>query len=81
MAEYRYPLGDEIKKVAENAINEVIKNKFVPVVRCKDCKYNNRCMLQEFVKSNSVRPFNENEFYCPDGKMMEKDTDEQDRKY
>ena len=39
MAEYRYPLCDEIKKVAENAINEVIKNKFVPVVRCGDCKH------------------------------------------
>ena len=52
-------------------INECDAVDAVPVVRCVECKYNGRCMLQEFVKDNSVRPFNENVFYCPDGERKE----------
>ena len=47
----------------------------VEVVRCKDCKYNNCCLLQSFVEDNSKDeiPFDPNTWYCPDGERKEKE--------
>lgn len=39
----------------------------VPVVRCKECKYDGACMTQSFVESESVIPFDRSTFYCADG--------------
>lgn len=36
----------------------------VPVVRCKDCKYNNHCFTQEFV-------FDKNTWFCADGERKD----------
>lgn len=39
-----------------------------PVVRCINCKFDNACMLQSFVESESIKPFDKNTFFCADGK-------------
>ena len=45
----------------------------VPVVRCKDCKYDGRCMFQSFVIDNSRDevPYDKNTFYCADGERKD----------
>ena len=45
----------------------------VPVVRCKDCKYDGRCMFQSFVIDNSRDevPYDKNTFYCVDGERKD----------
>ena len=75
MAVYTFPLGDEIKKLAENAINEAIKNKFVPVVRCKDCRWwCTDCMPEEFGWCDAtVNRSTAEDWFCADG---ERRTDE-----
>ena len=42
----------------------------VEVVRCKDCKFNNRCMLQGFVRDNAIEPITD-DWFCGDGKRRE----------
>ena len=49
---------------------ELAKHDFVEVVRCKDCKYNNRCMLQSFVRDNAVEPITD-DWFCADGVRKE----------
>ena len=41
----------------------------VQVVRCEECVYRRRCMLQHFVESNAVdsTKIDWNEWYCADG--------------
>lgn len=64
MAVYTFPLGDEIKKLAENAINEAIKNKFVPVVRCADCKHRGNDFECPLAPIGLGVP---DDFFCADG--------------
>ena len=42
-------------------------------VRCKDCKYDGRCMFQSFVIDNSRDevPYDKNTFYCADGERKD----------
>jgi len=40
------------------------------LVRCEDCKFNNRCMLQGFVRDNAVIPITD-DWFCADGKRKE----------
>ena len=44
----------------------------VPVVRCKDCKYDEQCLLQSFVRDNSCDsvPYTKN-WFCADGERKE----------
>lgn len=42
----------------------------VAVVRCKDCKFNNRCLLQHFVRDNAVEEITD-EWFCADGKRQD----------
>lgn len=42
----------------------------VQVVRCKDCKFNNRCLLQHFVRDNAVDEITD-EWFCADGRRSE----------
>ena len=42
----------------------------VEVVRCKDCKFNNRCLLQHFVRDNAVEAIT-GEWFCADGRRSE----------
>ena len=39
------------------------------IVRCKDCVYHRKCMLQHFVESNAVdgAKIDWNKWYCADG--------------
>ena len=39
------------------------------IVRCEECVYRRRCMLQHFVESNAVdgKPIDWSEWYCADG--------------
>ena len=69
MAEYRYPLGDEIRKLAENAINEAFKNKFVPVVRCKDCRHKVGEYDGYICCDKNI--WREPDWYCADGERVE----------
>lgn len=39
---------------------------YAPVVRCKKCKYNGRCMLQGFIADNAVKPITD-DWFCADG--------------
>ena len=43
----------------------------VSVVRCIHCQYNGKCLTQEFVKEESRIPFDENMFFCADGKRKD----------
>ena len=45
----------------------------VQVVRCKECVYHRRCMLQHFVESNVVdsTKIDWNKWYCADGERRE----------
>ena len=40
------------------------------LVRCGECEYNGRCMLQAFAKDNAVEPIT-NDWFCADGKRRE----------
>ena len=40
------------------------------LVRCKDCKFNNRCLLQHFVRDNAVEAITD-EWFCGDGRRSE----------
>ena len=48
----------------------------VEVVRCADCKYDERCMFQDFVRDNRVEPYDKTVFYCADGKRKDGGQDE-----
>lgn len=39
----------------------------VPVVFCRECKYNNACFTQSFVESEGVLPFDRDTWFCADG--------------
>lgn len=41
----------------------------VPVVRCEDCKYDEQCLLQSFIRDNSCDnvPYTK-DWFCADGK-------------
>ena len=41
------------------------------VVTCENCKYNNACMLQMFVESESKVPFDRSTFFCADAAEVE----------
>ena len=43
----------------------------VEVVRCADCKYDERCMFQDFVRDERVEPYDKTVFYCADGKRKD----------
>lgn len=43
----------------------------VEVVRCKECQYNGHCFTQEFVQDEGLTPFDENKWYCADGKRRD----------
>ena len=45
----------------------------VEVVRCADCKYDERCMFQDFVRDERVEPYDKTVFYCADGKRNAED--------
>lgn len=40
----------------------------VEVVRCADCKYDERCMFQSFMQDERVEPYDKTVFFCADGK-------------
>ena len=48
----------------------------VEVVRCADCKYDERCMFQDFVRDNRVEPYDKTVFFCADGKHKDGGQDE-----
>lgn len=43
----------------------------VEVVRCADCKYDERCMFQEFVRDERVEPYDKTVFFCADSKRKD----------
>ena len=43
----------------------------VEVVRCADCKYDERCMFQSFVQDERVEPYDKTVFFCADGKRKD----------
>lgn len=45
-----------------------------PLIRCKDCEYNNRCMYQSFVRDNTLKPMSIDDWFCPDGKEVKHET-------
>ena len=51
-----------------NTLNSIPAADVVEVVRCKDCKYDERCMFQDFVRDERVEPYDKTVFYCADGK-------------
>ena len=49
-------------------ISEIPAADVVEVVRCADCKYDERCMFQDFVQDERVEPYDKTVFFCADGK-------------
>ena len=65
-----YDSNGELRFVVD--VNEIEKQPTVnadPVVRCEECAYRRRCMLQHFVVSNAVdsTKIDWSEWYCADG--------------
>ena len=56
---------------ALNAIKAIPAADVVEVVRCADCKYDERCMFQSFVRDERVEPYDKTVFYCADGKRKD----------
>lgn len=50
----------------------------VAVVRCADCKYDERCMFQSFVRDERVEPYDKTVFFCADGKRKDGGQDDGD---
>ena len=52
------------------------------IVRCWECFYRRRCMLQHFVESNAVdgKPIDWSEWYCADGVRDISKSDERQEK-
>lgn len=64
------------EKLARIRIESVPAADVVEVVRCADCKYDERCMFQDFVRDNRVVPYDKTVFYCADGKHKDGGQDE-----
>jgi len=43
----------------------------VEVFRCAECKYDEHCMLQEFVRDERIEPYDKTVFFCSDGKRKD----------
>lgn len=43
----------------------------VEVVRCAECKYDEHCMLQEFVRDERIEPYDKTVFFCADGERKD----------
>lgn len=61
-----------MRKMKDMALHAIEKQPTVnadPVVRCGECAYRRRCMLQHFVESNAVdgAKIDWSEWYCADG--------------
>lgn len=61
-----------MRKMKDMALHAIEKQPTVnadPVVRCGECAYRRRCMLQHFVESNAVdsTKIDWSEWYCADG--------------
>lgn len=61
---------------AAEALQLVPAADVVPVVRCKDYKYNNYCLTQEVAEEESRVPFDHNTFFCADGERREREEKE-----
>lgn len=59
------------EKLARIRIESVPAADVVEVVRCADCKYDERCMFQDFVRDERVEPYDKTEFFCADGKRKD----------
>lgn len=69
-------IRDQTLSVAEEVIHAIPAADVVEVVRCKDCKYNNHCMTQNFMEDCGVIPLDRNTFFCADGKRSEDEVKE-----
>ena len=56
---------------ADEILNDIPSADVVEVVRCADCKYDERCMFQSFVRDERVEPYDKSVFFCADGKRMD----------
>jgi hypothetical protein len=43
-----------------------------PVVRCKDCKNDCHCMIQDFMEDYGITPDDQNNFFCGYGEKEDK---------
>lgn len=65
--------ADFIPVVFKKDIEMIPAADVVEVVRCKDCKYNNHCMTQNFMEDCGIIPLDRNTFFCADGKREKDD--------
>ena len=64
----------DIGRDLQLAFDDGYKARDDEIVRCKDCVYHRKCMLQHFVESNAVdsTKIDWSEWYCADGVRSEK---------
>lgn len=66
------------EKLARIRIESVPAADVVEVVRCAECKYDERCMFQSFVRDERVEPYDKAVFFCADGKRKDGGKDDGD---
>lgn len=70
--DYKKALKILLEKIEKAPAADVVE-----VVRCADCKYDERCMLQEFVRDERLEPYDKNVFFCADGKRKDGGQDDE----